>query len=68
MGALDLTQEGNAGLTRGVEKFEYERGFNRPFFEEGHVVVENTPGLGIELDGEVCRANPGAGAIHSSTG
>ncbi len=27
MGLLDLIQEGNAGLIRGVEKFEYERGF-----------------------------------------
>ena len=27
MGFLDLIQEGNAGLMRGVDKFEYERGF-----------------------------------------
>jgi RNA polymerase sigma factor RpoD-like protein len=27
MNILDLIQEGNAGLIRGVEKFEYERGF-----------------------------------------
>ncbi len=27
MSLLDLIQEGNAGLIRGVEKFEYERGF-----------------------------------------
>jgi len=27
MGLLDLIQEGNAGLMRGVDKFEYERGF-----------------------------------------
>ena len=27
MGLLDLVQEGNAGLTRAVDKFEYERGF-----------------------------------------
>ena len=27
MSFLDLIQEGNAGLIRGVEKFEYERGF-----------------------------------------
>ena len=27
MSLLDLVQEGNAGLIRGVEKFEYERGF-----------------------------------------
>ena len=27
MGLLDLVQEGNAGLMRGVDKFEWERGF-----------------------------------------
>jgi len=27
MGLLDLIQEGNAGLMRGVDKFEYQRGF-----------------------------------------
>src|SRR5690606_35987065 len=27
MGFLDLIQEGNAGLIRAVEKFEYQRGF-----------------------------------------
>ena len=27
MGLLDLVQEGNAGLIRAVDKFEYERGF-----------------------------------------
>jgi RNA polymerase primary sigma factor len=27
MGFLDLIQEGNAGLMRGVDKFEYQRGF-----------------------------------------
>ena len=28
-----------------------------PLFRDGHVPLDNAPGLGIELDEEVCRAN-----------
>jgi galactonate dehydratase len=37
------------------------RAGGRPLFEDGHLVLDDAPGLGIELDEEVCRANLGRG-------
>ncbi len=37
------------------------RAGGRPLFEDGHLVLDNAPGLGIELDEAVCRANLGPG-------
>ena len=33
----------------------------RDLFDEGHIVLSDAPGLGVELDDEVCKANLGPG-------
>jgi hypothetical protein len=34
-------------------------------FEDGHVIIPTAPGLGVELDEDVARANPYTGtALH----
>ena len=35
---------------------------SRPLFEDGHIVLDDAPGLGVELDEDVCRANLAPGA------
>lgn len=37
------------------------RAGGRPLFEDGHLVLDDAPGLGLELDADVCRANLGPG-------
>ena len=32
-------------------------------FDEGHIVLDNAPGLGVELDAQVCTANLAPGAM-----
>ena len=37
-----------------------------PLFEDGHVVLSDAPGLGVELDEQVCRATWAAGSRSST--